>query len=221
MGTEMPDDLIVTARGLEKLAELMPAGYAYMLLYLRAKCAEHGQDWVAVTQSALADRVGLTRDSVRRGLARLVKLSFISIKVEGHRTIIHVSNIVVSPIAVKEPPTPRTVAAPKPPTVPNGFIKPTPQEVTAYAESTGFKLNGEEFCAFYESKGWMIGKNHMKNWQGAARTWIQREPVPLPKKLPPKPLEELPLPEELVDPSEVSALVQKLAGGVRRVYRDD
>lgn len=55
------------------------------------------------------------------------------------------------------------------------MIEPTPQEVTEYAKSIGFNLNGEKFCAYYESIGWMIGKRPMKSWRGAVRTWKIRE----------------------------------------------
>jgi hypothetical protein len=30
---------------------------------------------------------------------------------------------------------------------------------------------GEKFWNFYESKNWMIGKNKMKNWKAAIKTW--------------------------------------------------
>jgi hypothetical protein len=33
---------------------------------------------------------------------------------------------------------------------------------------------GEKFFNFYESKGWMIGRNKMKDWYAAARNWIKR-----------------------------------------------
>ena len=56
------------------------------------------------------------------------------------------------------------------------FQKPTPEEVTSYARKIGFILNGEEFCDFYESKGWMVGKSPMKVWQAAVRTWKHKEP---------------------------------------------
>jgi hypothetical protein len=49
--------------------------------------------------------------------------------------------------------------------------KPTPEEVAEYALSIGFALDGEEFCDFYESKGWCIGKSPMKCWKAAVRTW--------------------------------------------------
>jgi len=53
----------------------------------------------------------------------------------------------------------------------NRFKKPTPQEVSDYAKSIEFDLNGEEFCDYYDSKGWKIGKTPMKNWEAAVRTW--------------------------------------------------
>ena len=51
------------------------------------------------------------------------------------------------------------------------FHPPTPQEVSAYGNSIGFKINGQQFCDFYESKGWMVGKNQMQDWQATVRTW--------------------------------------------------
>ena len=51
------------------------------------------------------------------------------------------------------------------------FVKPTPEDVTAYAKSIDFPLNGCSFCDFYESKGWRVGRNPMKDWKAAVRTW--------------------------------------------------
>lgn len=54
------------------------------------------------------------------------------------------------------------------------FTKPTPEEVTAYALSINYVLDGRQFCDFYESKGWKVGPTPMKNWQAAVRTWKNR-----------------------------------------------
>jgi hypothetical protein len=51
------------------------------------------------------------------------------------------------------------------------FIHPTPAEVTAYAQLKHLPVNGEAFCDHYEANGWMVGKNPMKSWQAAVRTW--------------------------------------------------
>ena len=56
------------------------------------------------------------------------------------------------------------------------FAPPTLEEVTAYCRERGNKVDPQKFIDFYESKGWMIGKNKMKSWQAAVRTWERREP---------------------------------------------
>ena len=51
------------------------------------------------------------------------------------------------------------------------FIPPTVDEVRAYCNERHNGIDPEEFVSFYESKGWMIGKNKMKDWKAAIRTW--------------------------------------------------
>lgn len=51
------------------------------------------------------------------------------------------------------------------------IIPPSVDMVREYCESRNNGIDAEEFCDFYASKGWMIGKNKMKDWQGAVRTW--------------------------------------------------
>lgn len=53
----------------------------------------------------------------------------------------------------------------------NKFIKPTPDEVNIYAKEIDFKLDGGYFIDHYESNGWLVGKNPMKDWKAAVRTW--------------------------------------------------
>tara|TARA_R110000851_G_scaffold236513_1_gene389193 strand:- start:1936 stop:2622 length:687 start_codon:yes stop_codon:yes gene_type:complete len=53
------------------------------------------------------------------------------------------------------------------------FIKPTPEELVAYFESKGSTSSeAENFFNFYESKGWLVGKNKMKVWKASASLWI-------------------------------------------------
>lgn len=53
------------------------------------------------------------------------------------------------------------------------FNPPTVEEVRAYCTERGNSVDPEAFIDFYESKGWMIGKNKMKDWKAAVRTWEQ------------------------------------------------
>ena len=51
------------------------------------------------------------------------------------------------------------------------FTPPTIEEVREYCRSRNNNVDPEQFYDFYESKGWMIGKNRMKDWKAAVRTW--------------------------------------------------
>jgi hypothetical protein len=55
------------------------------------------------------------------------------------------------------------------------FQKPTPAEVSEYAKTIGYTLDGEYFCDTYEARGWMVGRSMMRDWRAAVRTWKRRE----------------------------------------------
>lgn len=51
------------------------------------------------------------------------------------------------------------------------FIPPSVEEVEQYCIERNNNIDAQSFIDFYESKGWMIGKNKMKDWKAAVRTW--------------------------------------------------
>ena len=54
------------------------------------------------------------------------------------------------------------------------FKEPTVQEVHEYAITRDKNFNdAETFCDFYSSKGWVVGKNKMKDWKAAVRNWMR------------------------------------------------
>jgi len=53
-------------------------------------------------------------------------------------------------------------------------IPPTVDEVRAYCESRGNGIDPEMFIAFYEARGWKIGKDRMKSWKACVVTWEKR-----------------------------------------------
>lgn len=55
------------------------------------------------------------------------------------------------------------------------FEKPTLSEIKAYCIERGNKVDAQHFYDYYESNGWKVGKNSMKNWQAAVRTWERSE----------------------------------------------
>lgn len=55
------------------------------------------------------------------------------------------------------------------------FVPPTLEEVSAYVSEKGYSVDAERFIDFYTSKGWMVGKNKMKDWKAAVRNWWKNE----------------------------------------------
>jgi hypothetical protein len=51
------------------------------------------------------------------------------------------------------------------------FIPPTLDEVAAYCKERKNRVDAGRFVDFYTAKGWMVGKNKMKDWKSAVRTW--------------------------------------------------
>jgi len=51
------------------------------------------------------------------------------------------------------------------------FTIPTVLEIKEYCTERKNNVNPNKFYDFYESKGWLVGKNKMKNWKAAIRTW--------------------------------------------------
>lgn len=83
-------------------------------------------------------------------------------------------------LAANSPPEPesrvqsQSPGSPQPPKgeSPTRFRKPTQEEVKAYAETRGYPPSEAlAFWDFYESKGWKVGRNPMKDWQAAWRNW--------------------------------------------------
>ena len=54
------------------------------------------------------------------------------------------------------------------------FAPPSLAEVTDYVAERQSTVSPQAFVAFYESKGWKVGNQPMKDWKAAVRTWEQR-----------------------------------------------
>ena len=74
------------------------------------------------------------------------------------------------------PPTPpieKDKESPKRNTNNRVFIPPTIEDVREYCLQQGYKIDTERFVDYYTSNGWMVGRNKMKDWKAAVRTWVR------------------------------------------------
>lgn len=75
------------------------------------------------------------------------------------------------------------------------FTPPSLEEVKNYCKERKNEINAQNFIDFYSAKGWMIGKNKMKDWRAAVRTWEARNGYKPPEK-------KIIVPEKPVTPEE-------------------
>lgn len=57
------------------------------------------------------------------------------------------------------------------------FAPPTLDEVQAYCSERGNSVDPERFLDYYTSNGWKVGKNPMKDWKAAVRSWERSDSV--------------------------------------------
>ena len=55
------------------------------------------------------------------------------------------------------------------------FVPPTEDEVALYCIERRNHVNAQKFVDYYSSNGWKVGRNPMKDWKAAVRTWEKSE----------------------------------------------
>jgi hypothetical protein len=55
------------------------------------------------------------------------------------------------------------------------MTRPTIEEVQAYITEKGYHVDAQRFIDYYESNGWKVGRNPMKDWKATVRTWENRD----------------------------------------------
>jgi hypothetical protein len=55
----------------------------------------------------------------------------------------------------------------------NIFKRPSVQEIEAYCLEEKLNLNAQSFIDYYDSNGWKVGKNQMKDWKATVRRWAK------------------------------------------------
>lgn len=55
------------------------------------------------------------------------------------------------------------------------FSPPSVDEVRSFCEEQKISIDAVRFVSFYESNGWRVGRNPMKSWQAAVRSWSRKD----------------------------------------------
>ena len=55
------------------------------------------------------------------------------------------------------------------------FVKPSLEEIEQYIKEQNYNVEPDNFLNFYESKGWKVGNQAMKDWKACVRTWQSKD----------------------------------------------
>ena len=55
------------------------------------------------------------------------------------------------------------------------FTPPSLDEISQYVKAENLNVEPTHFMDYYNSNGWLVGKNKMKDWKAACRNWSRRE----------------------------------------------
>ena len=174
--------------------------------FYRGITLERGQ--VVATSSEISKQTGLSRQQIRTAISKLISTNEVTTSRHGNFTVFTIKNYADYQASNQDSNQPSTNHQPtinqpsntkkvrskeytpyNPPQGDEGvpvskrFVPPTPEEVSTYCRERNNGIDGSEFCDFYTSKGWKVGKNPMKDWKAAVRTWerSRKQNAPQPK----------------------------------------
>ena len=134
---------------------------------------------VITSRDILAIQTGLSVQQIRTALDKLKSTNEITIETSSKGTIIQLVKYEEYQLATNE----TTIKQPlnnQQTTINNNekkersiFTPPNFNEILEYCMQNSLDVDCHKFLNFYHSKGWMVGKNKMKDWKAAIRNWAK------------------------------------------------
>ena len=142
---------------------------------------------VNLSISVLAERWGWGREKTRNFLRLLEADKMVTVNATRHRTTITIENYTFYNNKPSTKPTTNRQQIDITNNINNNnigrFTPPTVKEVAAYCKERGNNISPEAFIDYYSSKGWMVGRNKMKDWKAAVRNWERRQKAEEPQAI--------------------------------------
>lgn len=133
-----------------------------------SKCSEQVRS-LEERNKALAEQVGELEAVIEDNRIELMQLGSLSDCIERLAAV-----TVRLEKADKPPEKPKRSVPKKSTSKVKVFDPPTLEDVKAYCIERKNSVDPEEFIDHYVSNGWLVGKNMMKDWKAAVRTWEKK-----------------------------------------------
>ena len=152
------------------------------LLYgeITALCSKEGYCWAS--NNYFAELYDVDVRTIKRWVSELLGIE--AIKITGNTSQRHIELGIKLPLTRdKNAPSARGNFAPHSITSvittsikerESTFYPPSLEEVKSYCLERANGINPASFIDFYTSKGWMVGRNKMKDWKAGIRNWENR-----------------------------------------------
>lgn len=195
-----------------RIIEEMPNGKEYLLFYLKllVESIDHEgelrfSDTVPYNEQMLSVITNTNIDVVRSAMKLFIELKMIEVQDDATIYMAEVNKLIGSETAWAEKKRRQRQGDIVPLLSPNcpieiekdieidkekedikpqkRFTKPTLEEVQAYCQERNNSVDAQKWYDYYSANGWRVGKNPMKDWKAAVRTWErsgdngQRKPV--------------------------------------------
>jgi hypothetical protein len=133
---------------------------------------------IVTSRDLLARETGLSSQQIRTALTKLISTNEITNVTSSQGTIIQIVSYEKYQVPTNEITNEQPTSNQQSTTNNNvknekKFIIPTFNDVLEYCMQNNLEVDPNRFINFYESKGWMVGKNKMKDWKAAVRTWVK------------------------------------------------
>jgi hypothetical protein len=133
---------------------------------------------IVTSRDLLARETGLSSQQIRTALNKLISTNEITSETSPQGTILQIVSyekyqVSTNEITNEQPTSNQRVTTNNNVKKEKKFIIPTFNDVLEYCMQNNLDVDGVKFINFYESKGWMVGKNKMKDWKAAIRTWVK------------------------------------------------
>jgi hypothetical protein len=144
----------------------------------RYKGIELNSGQIITSRDILAKETGLSSQQIRTALNKLISTNEITSVTSSQGTILQVVNyekyqLSTNEITSEQPTSNQRATTNNKEKNEKKFIIPNFNDVLEYCMQNDLDVDGVKFINFYESKGWMVGKNKMKDWKAAIRTWAK------------------------------------------------
>jgi len=133
---------------------------------------------VITSRDILSLETGLSVQQIRTALDKLKSTNEITIETSSKGTIIQVVNYAKYQLSTNEstneqPTNNQQVTINNKEKKERSIFKvPSLEELNSFCLENNLELNASDFLNYYDSNGWMVGKNKMKDWKATVRRWL-------------------------------------------------